>query len=341
MSVPTEYDLTQDALIGPMRDILLTAAEPPTGPEFSYPVVDQAVSSSMWRWITRGQGDGILFAGIRPYWLGNWNNGNNTVEVMVSPQDGTSHAIVAGYFHTLTENKTFTIPMPSSGTITYHICLTYDPRREADPEGPIRLELHAGTPPTTFGRVNVVLWRIIRRANELLTDSTRERVRPGISPVISVNREENLPDPDTLLNGTVHITTWDRGIWVTRATNEDEDSSEWINLQDPPWVSLGLNSFYAPGGSVPTQIQRRGKARRLRGQFRRANQSESLTAGNRWFVTTLPTRDRPYNRVKIPVATSNDTVTATIDIMANGEVYFITPRTVTWATLDGIEYDVE
>ena len=50
MSVPSEYDLTQDALIAPMRDILLTAAEPPSGPEFSYPVVDQAVSSSMWQW---------------------------------------------------------------------------------------------------------------------------------------------------------------------------------------------------------------------------------------------------------------------------------------------------
>ena len=65
-----------------------------------------------------------------------------------------------------------------------------------------------------------------------------------------------------------------------------------------------------------------------------------MTAGGRWFVATLPAGDRPHNRVKIPVATSNDTVTATIDIMANGEVYFITPRTVTWATLDGIEYDV-
>ena len=343
MTVTPESNL---ALIQQLQDLVSSAAEPPSGPEFSYPVVDQAVSSSMWKWITRGMGAGILGEGGQPYWYRNVSNANNTAEIAVSTISGEAHAMIGGYYHHLSQAVTVQLPMPASGTVTYHVALTYDPRRESDPEGPIKLETHTGSLPTTFDREHIPLVTVTRRANELLTDADVQQHRPFVSPTVTYNRVSELPPASTMLSGTVARTRTDGGLYMALRGNEvgedgESATSRWVNLGDPAWQALGLNSFYAPGGAVPTQIQRRGKARRLRGQFRRANQSESLTAGNRWFVTTLPTRDRPYNRVKIPVATSNDTVTATIDIMANGEVYFITPRAVTWATLDGIEYDVE
>lgn len=345
MSEPTEYDLQQDQRIIPLEEILSQAAEPPTGDEYSYPVVGQGWSTDMWRWMTRGIGSGILGEGGRPYWLDDFSNATNTAQLKVSTTIGTANATIAGFYHQLSQDMTINLPPVSTAT-TYRICLTYDPRDEKDVRGPISVQTYTTDLPTTFGREHVLLWSVRRDPSGVLTDAQVTRHRPFVAPVLSTNSSAEFPPPDTVLTGTVAMGRHDSTIMTSMMPNEpDEDgnvssSGRWIDMLDRPWVSLGLNSFYAPGGAVPTQIQRRGKTRILRGQFRRANQSESLSAGNRWFVATLPTRDRPYSRVKIPVATSNDTVTATIDIMANGEVYFITPRAVGWATLDGIEYDV-
>ena len=349
---PTPYDLTQDALIGPMRDILLTAAEPPSGPEFSYPVVDQAVSSSMWKWITRGMGSGILGEGGQPYWYRNVSNATNTAQIAVSTISGEAHAMIGGFFHHLSEPVTVSLPMPSSGTVTYHIALTYDPRRESDPEGPIKLETHTGALPTTFDREHIPLVTVTRRANELLTDADVQQHRPFVSPTVTYNWLSELPHPSTMLSGTVAIVRNDGQTLMSLQGNEpDEDdqtvaTARWVNLSDPQWRDFSLYTSYERTSSSATpQIQRKGKTRKMRGAVRRID-GRPLSTGwaEGWNIGILPERDRPAGLHRQPVSgpgTAPGTIGA-FDIGPDGllRVYSTGP-TMAWVSLHGVEWDVE
>ena len=251
---PTPYDLTQDALIGPMRDILLTAAEPPSGPEFSYPVVDQAVSSSMWKWITRGQGDGIIEVGGWPYRLTGLDNATNTAILRVSTLTGTANAIVAGFFHQLSEDLPISLPMPSSGTTTYYICLTHDPREEGTAAGPVSVQTYSGTPPATFGRTHVVLHTVLRTANQLLTDAVVESFRPRVAPTMLVARESQLGDPSQRLWGTLAMAHETSEWFMAMGSSSDAGGpSRWQNITSPDWTRSTSNAhIHQTTGSFPS-----------------------------------------------------------------------------------------
>ena len=330
------------ALIQQLQDLVSSAAEPPSGPEFSYPVVDQAVSSSMWQWMHRGQGNGVLFAGRQPYWLRGLDNATNTARITVSNHDGTAHAIVDGFFHSLVEDKTVDIPMPTTRT-EYHICLTFDPRREGDPAGPIRLEVHAGTPPETFGRKHIILWKITRNPNELLTDSAVERVRPGISPVIAVNYSRHLPDPNSVLNGTLCVTTLEKGLWVARSTNEAESANEWIDLQAPTWRELITNTFEGYGGSQSPHVTLVAGRVTMKGLLRFKNGSNFVPRADGYWILTVPpgmAPTKPVNTVSITSGEANPGF-CRVRITTSGEVYVYPSRTCLWVSIDAVEYWVD
>ena len=348
---PTPYDLTQDALIGPMRDILLTAAEPPSGPEFSYPVVDQAVSSSMWKWITRGLGAGILGEGGQPYWYRNPSNANNTAEIAVSTISGEAHAMIGGFYHHLSQAVTVALPMPASGTVTYHVALTYDPRRESDPEGPIKLETHTGSLPTTFGREHIPLWSITRAANQLLTDATVRQYRPFVSPTTTYNYRSHLPDPGMMLSGTIARTRLDDGLFMSLQGNEvgaDGESAvaRWVNVGSPEWRENVLNQGYEwqgfgrPPGTklVGNSVAVRGTVRRTAGPF-----DTGQNSGNGYRVMYLPSGRRPLGSRYFVCATSNSNSPgiARVTIDPDGAVYVRVSQTCSWVSLDGIQFDIE
>ena len=275
MSVPSEYDLTQDALIAPMRDILLTAAEPPSGPEFSYPVVDQAVSSSMWSWITLGMGSGILDAGGRPYWLTSLDNATNTATLTPSTTIGTANALIRGFFHQLSESLTVSLPMPSSGTITYHVCLTYDPREESSAGGPISVQTYSGEPPSTHGRHHIVLWTVRRTANQLLTDAEVQTVRPKVTPRIAADSLAAAPDPSSQLWGTVLFVADENAEYRAYGSSEAAGGpTSWRPLTARPWVASTSSGYVSAGGSVASPGYRVvGDRVELRGRIRRSNGS--------------------------------------------------------------------
>lgn len=345
MSEPTEYDLQQDQRIIPLEEILSQAAEPPTGDEFSYPVVGQGWSTSMWRWMTRGIGNGILYAGGRPYALGNVDNNSQTVQILVSSRTGTANAIIDGFFHELQANKSFTLPMPGSGSATYNIALTFDPRKESAAEGPISIEVYTGTPPTTFDRKHIVLHTVVRRANELLSDATFTEGRAGISPVINANSEADLPDPDTVLSGTMCVVSplSAPAVWFARHY-ADPERNVWESLSDPGWRTQGLNSFYEPASGTSVQIQRKGKTRRLQGRVQRTDgRSFDTSWSEGLFVTTLSAGDRPPFSIRVPIAMAgwSPARTANLNISANGEVRVFPGGSATWVDLSAAVWDAE
>ena len=269
---PSLYDLTQDALIGPMRDILLTAAEPPSGPEFSYPVVDQAVSSSMWKWITRGQGDGIIEVGGWPYRLTGLDNATNTATLKVSSLTGTANAVVAGFFHQLSEDLPISLPMPSSGTTTYYICLTHDPREEGTASGPVSVQTYSGTPPATFGRTHVVLHTVLRTANQLLTDAVVESFRPRVAPTMLVARESQLGDPSQRLWGTLAMAHETSEWFMAMGSSSDSGGpTSWRNLTSPEWTESTSNAFVWVGHGHRPSWRAVGDRVELKGRVKRSN----------------------------------------------------------------------
>lgn len=344
MSVPTEYDLTQDALIGPMRDILLTAAEPPTGPEFSYPVVGQAVSSSMWSWVTKGVGNGIIDLGDGSYWLDSFDNAANTAVLRVG--DGESaNAIVEGFYHQLSEDMTISLPMPSSGTTTYSVCLTYDPRISDSAGGPISVQVYSGTPPTTFGRVHVVLWTVRRAANQLLTDSTVERFRPRVAPVIYVWAEDHKPDPAQQLWGSLCVVGSTGSIY--RATTEGEAGGDsgaraWVPMSDtylrgdtPTYVYVGHGARIGSTRVGPLVVME-GRVRRQDGGLF----SGGSTQG--YLVHVLPESHRPptERRFIASGAGLTDNRQVVVSVYPDGEVRVFPNQNTSWVSLDGCVFTV-
>ena len=344
---PSLYDLTQDALIGPMRDILLTAAEPPSGPEFSYPVVDQAVSSSMWKWITKGVGNGVIDLGNSPYTLTSLDNATNT-GVLKTGTGGTANAIVEGFYHQLSEDMTVSLPMPSSGTTTYRVCLTHDPRNGDSAGGPISVQVYAGVPPTTFGRVHVVLWTVRRSANQLLTDATVERIRPRVAPVIYVWAEDHKPDPAQQLWGTLCVVGQTSEIYRSANLSEAGESGEgraWVNVTSPPWATYSDTPTYRyPGHGYRRAIQRQGVTRRLRGRIERVSGQSFSPNSSGYLMMTLDPADRPAREVRRVTAGSNlaSPNLAVINVSSTtGEVRAHPAGTMSWVSLDGVEWYTE
>ena len=351
---PSLYDLTQDALIGPMRDILLTAAEPPSGPEFSYPVVDQAMSASMWQWVTKGVGSGVLDLGDASYWLRDLNNSNQTAYITAG-RAGTANAIVAGFYHQLSDDMQITLPMPSSGSTTYYVCLTFDPREESSPNGPVSLQVYSGTPPTSFARVHVVLWTVRRSANQLLTDATIRRVRQRVAPTIYVHGEDEIPDYRSVLWGTICFVGQSGSVYRARPRDEDDEGAQdeggWASLTDPPWVDRADTSVYRwPGFGYRRAYQRVGGKVHLRGTVERTG-STGFLPGNAYHLMTLPAALVPARTQYFIVAGSSESNPKHGRLVVYGQEHGVASwrgtvrvwpkETASWFSLDGVTVNLE
>ena len=348
MTVTPESNL---ALIQQLQDLVSSAAEPPSGPEFSYPVVDQAVSSSMWKWITRGMGSGILGVGGRPYWLyynedEGTTNSTRTRRLAVSAITGTANAVINGFFHQMSEDMILSFPMPSSGTVTYRVCLTYDPREESAPDGPISVQVYDTEPPATFGREHVRLWDLTCRANQLLTDAELQQYRPFVAPSLSLNYSHHLPPAESVLSGTTVHARLDGVMWLAMQGNESaEDGTpanpRWINLSDPEWRDNILNQGYEyQGFGMRPQTQKVGNTVKVRGVIRLAS-GGNFQAGERYRVMYLPGGRRPQGSRYMIGAVSTQAGYARVEFQPDGSVYVRPSRQAAWISLDNLQFDIE
>lgn len=346
---PTSYDLAQDARIGPMEQILSQAAEPPNATSYSYPVVGQGWSTEMWRRINRNVGNGILAAGGRPFWLRDLNNAAATATVAVSTWTGEAAAVMHGFYFAMQSSETVSLPMPSSGTTVYHICLTYDPRNERNAEGPISLQVYSGVPPTTFNREHLLLWTVTRSSNSLLTDATVDMYRPFVGGVITVNYFSQAPDPNSVLFGTVLICRLENSVYYSHTRGEDEEgnsNSLWVNLLDPEWDEAILNQPYEwQGFGRPPGTKQVGNSVELRGTVKRSsgNFETHQNNGSGYRVMYLPASRRPRGTRYFITADSSSSTPglARITIDPDGAVYVRVSRTCAWVSLDGIRFDME
>lgn len=328
------------ALIQQLQDLVSSAAEPPSGPEFSYPVVDQAVSSSMWQWITRGQGDGIIDAGGGPYGLSSFDNASNTATLGVSTRTGTANAVLAGFFHQLSAPMPLTFPMPSSGTTTYYVCLTHDPRDESAAHGPVSVQVYAGAPPSTFDRTHVVLHTVRRSANQLLTDAVVERFTPRVAPTVVVANRAELGDPRFRLWGTlgfVHSTReW---FMATSATSTAGGPTEWRPVSRPGWRSLPLSEgrVYAGHGALPEMGMSGGRVS-LKGRIRRASGDFTAASSDGWWIATLPASHRPAEDQACMVAGGGSSTPqfGKLVVESGGNIRLYPVNTVAWVDLSGV-----
>lgn len=328
------------ALIQQLQDLVSSAAEPPSGEEFSYPVVDQAVSSSMWQWITMGVGSGMIDTGGNPYNLVNLSNATNTAQISVSGSTGTANAILRGFFHQLSANKTISLPMPGS-TTTYHICLTFDPRNENDVLGPVSVEVYSGEPPTTFNRHHIVLWTVRRQPNQLLTDAEFTSMRPRVAPTLLVEWPSRLPRPEAMPWGTLCFAHATREWYMAvGSTSGSGGPTEWRNLSQPIAEPISLYSFRKAMASdrVPRTLLDDGVVT-MSGGFRRTTDEAFTPSGEGWYLGAVAAAHRPDRQVDMPHITYTPTPSVVrVRVETSGAITGF-PSSVTNAILlDGLSY---
>jgi hypothetical protein len=203
--------------------------------ESSFPVLEQPLTDQQWGQVTAGLGSGVLGSSSGNYALVGVSNATNTAQL--SAGGGMSQAIVSGYYHRIDANHSISLPAISSGTVTYYVGLTYDPLRHAEPTGPVSITVTTSKP-SGGGKVYLPLYEVPRQPNELLTDAIKKvRVRRVlIAPTLSVAAIEELPDPETMMQGTLCQTSNLNMIWRV-------SGDRWVPLN-----ATGILSPFAMGG---------------------------------------------------------------------------------------------
>lgn len=346
MTVTPESNL---ALIQELQRLVSADYQIPEGPEFSYPAVGQAVDDEMWRFITLALGNGVLDMGGRPYWLrklatDSETNSANQMILSVSTTLGTAQAVVGGFYHRLMENIRVDLPMPLTET-TYYVTLELNPLRAATAEGPISVKVYPNEPNTESGRTHLVLWKVTRKPNQLLTDATIVQVRPKITPFITVDRPENLPDAKSVLWGTrafCHQT----GEEFRAQSNQETVPDSWVSLTDPPWSEQGDTGTYKwPGHGHRRAIQRDGKKRRLRGRVTRVSGYDMYPSSGGYLVFSLSEQD--YSPVEIACTVSGGIKSQAptlgqVRVFPNSpEVRLYPAGDMTWVDLQNVEWEVK
>lgn len=262
MAEPTPYDLQQDAEINELKSLITAEYQPPAGVEYSFPVASQGITQEQWQQMMMPIGDGSIVQNqhessyiLRTHTSDAETNQRNTLILEAGEgSSGKSEAVMAGFFHRLTESIELPFP-PVTTTTVYHVTITYDPREFKT--NPLKIQVYPGAPPTTHGRQHHRLYRVTRRPNELLSQATIEKLNPWISPVITVFNDDHLPEPRDLLYGTVAFVVNSGGvnkpsIFVNRGTQG------WVPaLRQGRWQDVTVWGGWSTDGSGGRALCRR------------------------------------------------------------------------------------
>ncbi|MFE7605784.1 hypothetical protein ACFU1Q_11540 [Brachybacterium paraconglomeratum] len=260
------------------------------------------MTDEQWKLVTLGIGSGVLNEGGDPYHLTNINNATNQVTVNVSTDTGLAQAIVAGFYHRLDAPVVLNVPAVTSAT-TYWIVLEYSPLRLEQGEPPVQLKVIAGgSLDTSQGRQYLVLHKFWRRANELLTDANYRAVKPRIAPLLQVRDDTELPEPDTVIRGTVAVVHGDFPD-IKIAKQDAGQPVAWVSLLSGKWQTLSDLANTTNFSGSPKQLRRVGTTRYLRGQFYRSNGSHTAytASGSGYTVAHLDEADLPKRGMRFPI----------------------------------------
>ncbi|SMY01043.1 hypothetical protein BSP239C_03173 [Brevibacterium sp. 239c] len=337
------------ALIEELQELVSAEYAVPEGPEYSYPAVGQAVDDEMWKFITLALGSGILDDGGWPYWLrklgtDSETNQANQMKLTVATTTETAQAVLQGFYHRLLKDMRLDFPMPLSDT-TYYVVLELNPLKARDPEGPISVKVYPNELNTESGREHLLLWTVGRKPNQLLTDATITRYRPRVAPTITVTRVGDLPDPATVLYGTVAVVYDEKDIVIARGANNAEGgATRWESLNDPEVVYIRPDSGvyqWVGHGAKPGAVKI-GQVVYLEGRLKRAGKYEgqNFNAGTEYNVMNLPAELRPKSERRFLVKNSglNAEHTSTVTIYQDGRVVVTPGYANAWIPFDGCTY---
>ena len=203
---PTAYDLLQDSRIEGIEEVVHPYYAEHDGPEYSFPIVGQGISSDQYRQTNLGTGNGILHRFPETYYLDRHptaaeTNQRNSLILKVTRHNepgAVAEAIINGFFHRMTEDIEIPMPPVLSPTDVY-VTLTYDPREEESETGPISVQTHNGSLPTTHGREHIIIAKPRMRPNQLLSNTPLDRQRQYSSPVVYVPNHTTIPNPSDFL----------------------------------------------------------------------------------------------------------------------------------------------
>lgn len=343
MADPTQYDLVQDSRLDSLESLVTPQPKPTPGVEYSFPVVGQDISDSEYRQMMKGLGSGIIDSGDNQYWIRKADNATDTIQLTVGPNVKNAESVIAGFFHRLVADMTLSIPPVTTAT-TYNICLTLDPLQASNPAGPISVQVYAGAPPSTQGKIHIILWTGTRQPNSVLTSVQWTRRRQRVAPVLYVWAESHKPAADQVLWGTLCIVGETRRLW--RSTNEDElnggDTGKrvWVPMDDDTgWVYPGYITTYEYAGHG-REISYRHKDGnvQLRGRFKRENGGKLTPSDNGWWALTLPKEYTPIASMRFITAGQgfNPPTFSSVEVTTNGQVRVYPTSPTDWGGLDGI-----
>ena len=265
--------------------------------EESFPMRDEPMTDEQWKQVTLGIGNGVLNEGGDPYRLTNINNATNQVTVNVSTTTGLAQAIVAGFYHRIDAPVVLDVPAVTRAT-TYWIVLEYSPLRLESSEPPVQLKVVTALD-TSQDKQYLVLHKFYRRANELLTNANYRSVKPRISPTLQVRDESELPEPETVIRGTVAVVHGDfPDIKIAKA--DPGKPVAWVSVLSGEWFGLKDHANTTNFAGSPKQMKRTGPTRYLRGQFYRSSGAYTTSSAG-YIVANLADGDLPKRGMRFPV----------------------------------------
>ena len=250
MAEPTAYDEIQDGRLDSLESLITAEYQPPAGAQYSYPVASQGITQDQWQQMNLTTGDGAIITdgSAYPFRLvghdsASETNQRNTLILKVADNTGRNEASMAGFYFRQTADIELPFP-PVSTTTTYHVTVTYDPRKFKTE--PLRLEVWAGEPPRANGQQHILLHTVARTPNQLLSQAVRTMHRHYVSPVITAAYDVGLPDSKDVLYGTLGIvrsrTSGGDVVPGTGAIYESRGGYGWHNLLKGEWQNMPIHT---------------------------------------------------------------------------------------------------
>lgn len=164
-----------------------------------------SLQDNEWKLLMMAVPDGIIDMGGYPYLLTTKNNATNELTIGVDQRTGYNQAVMHGFVHIMDAPEKVVIPPVTTGTKVYCVGLVYDPLKHSNAKGPVSLTVWEAPGDFTQGKARLVLFRITRAANQLLSNATFEEEKQRVSPGIAVNKRADLPREEMTRTDTVAL----------------------------------------------------------------------------------------------------------------------------------------
>ena len=342
MAEPTNYDKLQDDRLDELESLITAEYQPPEGTEYSFPVANQGITQAQFRLMNLGQANGMIHGdngtindspdstGYRYYLEGHDSESETNQRNTLILRAGTSaESIVEGFYHRLTEDMELPFPAVTTTTV-YHVTITYDPRDFKT--SPLKIQVYPGEPPTSHGRIHLLLHTVERKPNQLLSQATITRYRQYTAGLLSVQNEGQLPDPASVPAGTLAVpSAAGRGIYARGNT-----AMRWENPMVGEWHNLPYRnraSAYSPVGSFQARLIPGGI------QLQGGLAISASSGGNTSRISDLPARLRPSRTHIFHALTGSASANhSRYQVGTDGDIYMYNNFTdsVSWVSFSGV-----